>query len=1108
MTVACTSLRLFVQVLLDPLESVSHTFPTTSGGSAQACSYVVRVIERQTVPMPSPPPSPPPPAPARPPSIPPSPAPSPPPPPNPPPPPPEPTPPPPPISPGEAWTGKYRVVIEWLFGADETTVPDSTTLTPEDVRTPAGSDVMPGSGGNSGGIETWDHDNNPTTPPKTLVPGIDTLFETPTSTTSFLHETIDPDDVTGISVEQLNPCATDSCTPIELGEGKDNFPDMVVTTGPGEPSYTILSNPPSGGGPGTFQPPKAIGSEETDDRDAVLMDVNGDQIPDLIVAVHDGPNRVYYADPERPGDFSSTRHDEFGLAGDGTIAIEVADLDRNPETPPDIIVANENGFDQVLLGSLSPTSRNPADFTVQTIPGSDTHTTTDVALSVGIGGSTTVDGAVTPNYVMVLTNSNGPDQVLEWAPDKSAGIQAGTDPLTSADVFVLDTAVGSANSQSVKIADINGDSFPEIVVAHKDDTTNNVAGYVYSGVFGASVTADDHFVSGKQPIGSSAVDGVEMVLVDHDSSDGHGNPDSVQIIDQNGGVHTFDNSGSNTWLNAVYVDPNLPAGTATAATSPHDHQDAAGVVETADFDGDGYPDVISGNQLLLSSLAATKGDFSTVTPINLAHGPAPLAVVAADADSDTDADLFVIPSGNTGDPATGGEAPYLLLNRGDGMLDSGEKAVLSWLTPPSGSWENVDVDTITKYTHNGVDKIVLGFDDASGIMIIPIPGDGSKASWEAMTMADVTTIPSTATKQTKQLMTVDLDADGVNELLHAHGSGVDVLSTTDGGTTWAVAKTFSVTGATSIDVGHLDSSSKSTADPRRGLDIVVAANDNVYVFYADDFPVATGDAAPSLAEWGTESSTFVNSEQATQTFEKLLVFDSDQNGIYDILLTTDSDERKLYHVTETMAEQRDLSSLSSVSGTDLRLSDEHGTVLAIHKADFNLDGAIDHIYAYENDPAQIVLTQPAARTDLGTLDIIGELARDMNPTNTPSELVCRESQNADSSCVTNTNGAWYATRSNVDAATTQWGDGHILTDPATQTTTVGTPVPASDPSVSQHGPPCALPGSQVVPVETELYLEFPVVNLLARSNPTYLTTVPYNPELTDCLHTVLCRFHA
>jgi hypothetical protein len=135
----------------------------------------------------------------------------------------------------------------------------------------------------------------------------------------------------------------------------------------------------------------------------------------------------------------------------------------------------------------------------------------------------------------------------------------------------------------------------------------------------------------------------------------------------------------------------------------------------------------------------------------------------------------------------------------------------------------------------------------------------------------------------------------------------------------------------------------------------------------------------------------------------------------------------------------------------------------------------------------------------------------MNPTIAPpSELFCRENPDehtsTDGTCKASVDGAWVATSSNNGGDVDTWGNGHILTDASEQTVTVGSPVDAS--TLPEHGPPCALPGSQVVPVQTELYIEFPVVNLLASSNPTCLATILYNPQLTRCLPTVLCRSRA
>jgi hypothetical protein len=400
-------------------------------------------------------------------------------------------------------------------------------------------------------------------------------------------------------------------------------------------------------------------------------------------------------------------------------------------------------------------------------------------------------------------------------------------------------------------------------------------------------------------------------------------------------------------------------------------------------------------------------------------------------------------------------------------------------------------------------------------MVIPIPGSGTKAEWESITMADVTTIPSTATKATKQIMTVDLDGGG-QELLHLHDSGLDIMKTTDGGITWTTPKTIALTGAVSFDVGHLDTS--GTTGVRRGLDIVVAANSNMHTYYAPDFPVAADDPAPALADWGTASATMTQFHHPAETLEKLLIFDEDQNGIEDVLVTTDIGGRYVYRVTEAAAEQRHLFLVQN-NPTDLTLSDETESIIAIMKVDANNDGATDLIYAYEDGRTKLVLAEVTARTDLAssladpttgladpTTGLVAHLADSMNPTVAPpSELFCRENP-GDATCVASADGAWVDTSSNVGGNVSQWGNGNVLTDPSKQTVTVGSPVNPS--TLPEHGPPCALPGSDVVPVQTEFYIEFPVVNLLASSNPTCLATILYNPQLTRCLPTVLCRSRA
>ena len=316
---------------------------------------------------------------------------------------------------------------------------------------------------------------------------------------------------------------------------------------------------------------------------------------------------------------------------------------------------------------------------------------------------------------------------------------------------------------------------------------------------------------------------------------------------------------------------------------------------------------------------------------------------------------------------------------------------------------------------------------------------------------------------------------------------LDILSTADDGATWTLEKTLSVpTGATSFDVGHLDNA--GSTGTRRGLDIVVGGGDTLTVYYADDFPIASGDAAPSLANWGTVSST-TSVVSTGYAIERVLVAPFDGSGYSSILFTardsSGNTKREIVYSTDATADARDL---SGVTPTNIQLSDEAGEqIIAIIRVDANNDGAIDYIYAYQDGRTELVLSVPAARTDLSSLSdptngIVGHLAAELNPTNTPSELICRETP-SDASCVTNTDGAWIRTNSNVGGDVSQWGDGHILTDSADQTITVGSPVSPGDSTVSDHGPQCALPGSNVVPVETTFYIEFPVVKCAPKFEP-------------------------
>ena len=660
-------------------------------------------------------------------------------------------------------------------------------------------------------------------------------------------------------------------------------------------------------------------------------------------------------------------------------------------------------------------------------------TTTGVAVAPGLGTSS-------GSFGVAVVNRGASDQFFHLNPVSKNTMLGGG----GLGVYQLNAA--QTNTMAVRAADVTGDGVTDIIIA-LENSADVVAGYVYQGSSGNPAITQMTRIN----VGSSAIPSVALSIAGTD----------IEILDANGGVHYFARVGTNTWPTSVYADPNAPVGSTTAATQAHDHQDTAGTLATADLDGDSFSDIVSGNQISLSSQTATKGDFSAVDPINYNYGPAPLATVPFDS-GDGDTDLFVIP----GPSSQQSTPPFVLLNRGDGV--NYEKVeITSFTTPVVGPWRGVSVRTTTAYG----DKVVVGFGDTSNTAVIITPPTSSGGT------DSVATITALAGKATLQVDAVDVDGDGVKELIHlAQGNQLDILSTTDGGATWAIARSLNApSGSTSFAVGDIDGDQVN--------DVVVGGDQTYRVFFGPDRPVAYGATQLNLINWGSVSRDG-NPINAGYTIEHVAVFDADSNGFDDVLIvskdaTGANTKRDLYYTTNTMASSRNI----GVAPTNVQLSDENGLeILTILAVDANADGATDLVYGYQDGRSKVVLSTIAARTDLSELadaanGIVSTLAERMNPSHTPSELTCRENP-SDASCYTSNDGAWYATEGNRGrpelSSMTQWGRGHITDTP--RNITIGAAVGPNDPSVDQHAPPCALPGENVVGVSTTFYLEFPLLD--------------------------------
>jgi hypothetical protein len=738
-----------------------------------------------------------------------------------PPPPPTPSPPPAPLAPASREIEQFIVEVEYVFSTVRPEVIGPGKLTAdgrdvEDVRHQTGTEIPAGpptdalslgeseSGvsGNGGDMTKFDHDGDPDTPDWTITPGLGVIYEeeNPTvpgtwKTRPFAPEDLRHDDVTGITMGHLNPCAaqdpTDKtthadgrtrlgCTDAELDAGFDNYPDLVVSTKTGVHSKTILSN-----GDGTFQTPIPLGGPDAinDDTSITVLDVNRDGVPDIVVGHYNSRNRIQYGETEYPGNYEYTRYDDFGQAWDHTIDIAIIDLfpdQGDTKYYPVIVAANENTYDKVYVAQESvywqtnPTTGHEYTGTID-FPGkniiiehyveidvpntspADNHETTAIALSRNVLQGTNANGYDRANSAVVVSANgivSGTDKIFElpidWKDESFTqdGVTV-SNPLANK-VFFVDNGYQSRTTD-VMMSDMTGDGRPEFVMSTSGLTNGGVATtgarvYVTKDIPAGPLSDNLVLTSGPLafrnivPVGADQVDGVKVTTRD---TDGDGLDDAIEVLDARGGMHHYKQSSSTGFFalnfDGYFMNPNIDpnVGTAVPATEPYDYQNAGGIAAFGDFDSDGYQDVISGNALLLSSRATNKGDFSDVRPIFYNYGPAPLAVAVGNFDNAGAVDLFVIP-GPRGQTTL---APYILLNNGQGMLDEAQKISLDHLMPHMSTTGPATQHTIAAGVMKGFkgDSIAIGFEDTTKPSIIVRP-NGLTSPSDAITAAHLEAI--------------------------------------------------------------------------------------------------------------------------------------------------------------------------------------------------------------------------------------------------------------------------------------------------------------------------------------------------------------------------------
>jgi hypothetical protein len=250
------------------------------------------------------------------------------------------------------------------------------------------------------------------------------------------------------------------------GDGK---PDLVVANGCVESTCSTNGDGAAGvllgNGDGTFQAAVTYDSGGFSPESVAIADVNGDGKPDLIVAnwcasinsnggcSTDGVVSVLIGN----GDGTFQTAVTYDTGGFETLSVAVADV--NGDGKPDVLVANvcasetncNNGIVGVLLGNGDGTFQTAVTY------GSGGHTAESVAVA-------DVNGDGKPDLVVA-------NQCVDssCSTDGAAGVLLGNGDGTFQAAVTYDS--GGLLSDSIAVADVNGDGKPDLVVANACGST-------------------------------------------------------------------------------------------------------------------------------------------------------------------------------------------------------------------------------------------------------------------------------------------------------------------------------------------------------------------------------------------------------------------------------------------------------------------------------------------------------------------------------------------------------------------------------------------------------------------------------------------------------------
>ena len=368
----------------------------------------------------------------------------------------------------------------------------------------------------------------------------------------------------------------------------NGVPDLVVATtadqgSPANPGYVnLIPNTP--GSLGKFQQGVQYPAAGTDPASIQVADLTGSGTLDLVVAMAGSGNVSVFMHGATPGTFSPAVS-----VATGGLPNQVVIGDLSGASPPgqcaprcDLVLADLSAQGNVIVLMADPA--NPGHFqTPTTLP------VGRVVTSVQIGA---LGGSGVPDIVAATYDDNGNNGAVYVFFHNPQSPGAYLTPVTFA---------AGAQPESVKIADVNGDGLPDLIVANMGPGTDG------TGSAGVSVLLQDAKHPGTflppvtYPTAGSSIDVAVGDL------DGDGKPDLV--------VANLEPSPTGS-VSVLLQDPANPGTFKTGTNYPGFGQPIAVVIH--DLNGDGHPDIAVADgtsATVLMQIANAPGTFAQAAQV-------------------------------------------------------------------------------------------------------------------------------------------------------------------------------------------------------------------------------------------------------------------------------------------------------------------------------------------------------------------------------------------------------------------------------------------------------------------------------------------------------------